>query len=68
MLRYCTDVRSQNYSLSTQRRTNELLLLNKKDLRTHDGLFTGHCPLKYYLRTYISWAKQTTQPVASARE
>jgi len=39
--------------------------LNKKDLRTLVDLYTGHCPLN---TTYISWAKQATQPVASARE
>jgi len=33
----------------SKKRTNELLLLNKKDLRTLFGLYTGHCPLKYYL-------------------
>jgi len=32
-----------------KKRASELLLHNKKDLRTLVGLYTGHCPLKYYL-------------------
>jgi len=31
----------------SKKRASELLLLNKKDLRTLVGLYTGHCPLKY---------------------
>jgi len=33
----------------SKKRASELLLHNKKDLRTLVGLYTGHCPLKYYL-------------------
>jgi len=33
----------------SKKRACELFLLNKKDLRTLVGLYTGHCPLKYYL-------------------
>jgi len=43
-LSVCTLLRSE-----TKKRASELLLLNKKDLRTLVGLYTGHFPLKYYL-------------------
>jgi len=33
----------------SKKRASELLLLNKKDLRTLVGLYTGLGPLKYYL-------------------
>jgi len=54
----------QNYSLSTQKR-EQVNSCYKKDLRTLVGLYTGHCPLKYYLHKL---GQTDNAPVASARE
>jgi len=37
------------FNFVLKKRASELLSLNKKYLRALVGLYTGHCPLKYYL-------------------